>query len=155
MTRRSDAQGIADVAQGEVEHGVFPLCVGCPNTRPRTRTAPCATDALTHALPRNEWTYPIYQSWPEARAMIARSIAGRGSARRRRGDARVGVTATDEPGALGDLLRRHRLAAGLTQEALAEQAGLSARGIADLERGTRRFPYAHTMQRLVETLELT
>ena len=29
----------------------------------------------------------------------------------------------------GDVLRRYRLAAGLTQEALAERAGLSPRGI--------------------------
>jgi transcriptional regulator with XRE-family HTH domain len=87
--------------------------------------------------------------------MTARSIAERDRRVTTRGEARVRVTATDEPGALGELLRRHRLAAGLTQEALAEQAGLSARGIADLERGTRRFPYAHTMQRLVGTLELT
>ena len=63
--------------------------------------------------------------------------------------------ATDEPGSLGELLRDYRVAAGLTQEALAEHAGLSARGIADLERGTRRFPYAHTVQRLAESLKLT
>src|SRR2546423_9546950 len=54
----------------------------------------------------------------------------------------------------GDLLRSHRLAAGLTQEALAEQAGLSARGIADLERGVRRLPYPQTVQRLVQALGL-
>jgi transcriptional regulator with XRE-family HTH domain len=35
----------------------------------------------------------------------------------------------------GDLLRRYRLAAGLTQEELAEQAHLSPRAISDLERG--------------------
>ena len=64
------------------------------------------------------------------------------------------ATATDEPGAFGELLRRHRVAAGLTQEALAEQAGLSARGIADLERGARRFPYPQTVHRLVEALGL-
>lgn len=34
--------------------------------------------------------------------------------------------------AFGALLRRHRLAAGLTQE---ECAGISARGVQDLERG--------------------
>ena len=33
----------------------------------------------------------------------------------------------------GDLLRRQRLAAGLTQEKLAELAGLSVRGLSDLE----------------------
>jgi transcriptional regulator with XRE-family HTH domain len=35
----------------------------------------------------------------------------------------------------GELLRDHRRAAGLTQEELAERAGLSARSISELERG--------------------
>jgi transcriptional regulator with XRE-family HTH domain len=34
------------------------------------------------------------------------------------------------------LLRRHRLAAGLTQEQRAERAGLSVYGVQKLERGT-------------------
>ena len=34
----------------------------------------------------------------------------------------------------GELLRRYRVAAGLTQEALAERAGISTRGVSDLER---------------------
>jgi DNA-binding XRE family transcriptional regulator len=66
----------------------------------------------------------------------------------------VRATATGEPGSFGDLLRRHRLAVGLTQEELAEQAGLSARGIADLERGARTRPYPATLQRLVQALGL-
>jgi DNA-binding XRE family transcriptional regulator len=45
------------------------------------------------------------------------------------------------PSTFGALLRQHRLSAGLTQEELADLAGLSARTIADLERGARRFPY--------------
>ena len=40
----------------------------------------------------------------------------------------------------GTVLRRQRRAAGLTQEELAARAGLSARGIADLERGARHTP---------------
>ena len=40
----------------------------------------------------------------------------------------------------GDVLRRYRVAAGLTQEALAERAALSARGISDLERAARTAP---------------
>ena len=36
------------------------------------------------------------------------------------------------------LLLRYRMAAGLSQEDLAERAGLSRRGISDLERGARR-----------------
>jgi transcriptional regulator with XRE-family HTH domain len=49
------------------------------------------------------------------------------------------------PLAFGAQLRSLRMAAGLTQEELAEPAGLSARGIADLERGTRKSPYAETV----------
>jgi transcriptional regulator with XRE-family HTH domain len=52
------------------------------------------------------------------------------------------------------LLRRHRVAAGLTQEALAERAGLSLRGVSDLERGARRAPYHDTAVRLAEALGL-
>src|SRR2546427_1901000 len=62
--------------------------------------------------------------------------------------------ATHDQPLFGELLRRYRLAAGLTQEALARQAGLSARGIADLERGARRSPYPDTIQRLADALLL-
>jgi transcriptional regulator with XRE-family HTH domain len=54
----------------------------------------------------------------------------------------------------GALLRRHRLAAGLSQEELAERAGLSRRGVSDLERGERRTPHLSTVRRLTEALEL-
>jgi tetratricopeptide (TPR) repeat protein/transcriptional regulator with XRE-family HTH domain len=55
----------------------------------------------------------------------------------------------------GDLLRRYRLAAGLTQEELADQAGLSVRGLSDLERGARRAPRRETVQLLAEALRLS
>ncbi len=55
----------------------------------------------------------------------------------------------------GGVLRRYRIAAGLTQEALAERAGLSRRGIADLERGARQSPQRETVRLLVEALGLT
>lgn len=55
----------------------------------------------------------------------------------------------------GDLLRRHRLAASLTQEALAERAGLSTRGISDLERGARELPRKETLRQLLQALDLT
>jgi tetratricopeptide (TPR) repeat protein/transcriptional regulator with XRE-family HTH domain len=54
----------------------------------------------------------------------------------------------------GGLLRRYRLAAGLTQEELAAQAGLSVRGLSDLERGARRAPRRETVQLLAEALQL-
>jgi transcriptional regulator with XRE-family HTH domain len=54
----------------------------------------------------------------------------------------------------GALLRRLRLASGLTQEALAERAGLSARGIQDLERGVRESPRAETVRMLADALQV-
>ncbi|HET8631361.1 MAG TPA: helix-turn-helix domain-containing protein, partial [Thermomicrobiales bacterium] len=55
----------------------------------------------------------------------------------------------------GELLRGYRMAAGLSQEQLAERAGLSARAISDLERGVRRVPYPHTVAQLAAALGLT
>jgi non-specific serine/threonine protein kinase len=57
--------------------------------------------------------------------------------------------------AFGVELRRYRERAGLTQEALAERAGLAASAIAALERGRRQHPYPHTVQRLADALDLT
>jgi predicted ATPase/transcriptional regulator with XRE-family HTH domain len=54
----------------------------------------------------------------------------------------------------GEVLHRYRVAAGLTQEALAERAGLSARGISDLERGVRAGPRRDTLRLLIEGLQL-
>jgi transcriptional regulator with XRE-family HTH domain len=69
---------------------------------------------------------------------------------------RAGRESQREGGALrfGELLRRHRLAARLTQEELAERAAVSARGISALEQGERRHPYAHTVRQLAEALGL-
>jgi predicted ATPase/transcriptional regulator with XRE-family HTH domain len=53
------------------------------------------------------------------------------------------------------LLRQHRVTRGLSQEALAERAGLSARAISDLERGLRRAPYRETLRVLGDALGLT
>jgi predicted ATPase/DNA-binding XRE family transcriptional regulator len=47
-----------------------------------------------------------------------------------------------------------RTAASLTQEELAERAGLTVRGISDLERGARNRPYPHTVRSLADALEL-
>lgn len=55
----------------------------------------------------------------------------------------------------GGLLRRHRREAGLSQEALAELAGLSVDAIAALERGRRRAPRAHTLRLLADALRLS
>lgn len=62
---------------------------------------------------------------------------------------------TNETGAaFSELLRRCRLAAGLTQEALADRAGVSARNIRALERGGTT-PQRETTRRLANALELS
>lgn len=63
--------------------------------------------------------------------------------------------AASESQAFGALLRRFRTDAGLTQEELAERAGLSVRGISDLERGVNKAPYLATVARLIEALALS
>jgi LuxR family transcriptional regulator, maltose regulon positive regulatory protein len=63
--------------------------------------------------------------------------------------------ARGELSSFGDLLRRYRVAAGLSQEALAEQARMSARAISDLERGVHRLPYKDTVAQLATALGLT
>jgi len=54
----------------------------------------------------------------------------------------------------GGLLKHYRVVAGLTQEELAERAGLSARGISDLERGVNRAPRPVTVTLLARAMRL-
>lgn len=56
--------------------------------------------------------------------------------------------------ALGLLLQRERRAAGLTQEELAERAGISARTVSDIERGLRGSVYRDTAARIAAALGL-
>src|ERR1700735_4393577 len=56
-------------------------------------------------------------------------------------------------GGFGSLLRGSRLAAGLTQEELAERAALSVRAVSDLERGVSR-PRPGTVFLLADALGL-
>ena len=55
----------------------------------------------------------------------------------------------------GDLLRRYRDSAKLTQEDLAARTGLTPQAIGLLERGKRRHPHRYTVGKLAEGLELT
>jgi predicted ATPase/DNA-binding XRE family transcriptional regulator len=55
----------------------------------------------------------------------------------------------------GALLRSYRLTAGLSQETLAERAGMSAHGISALERGYRRTPQRGTLALLAGALALS
>jgi predicted ATPase/DNA-binding XRE family transcriptional regulator len=54
----------------------------------------------------------------------------------------------------GERLRRHREAAALTQEELAERAGLTAQAVGALETGKRRRPYPATVRALADALAL-
>lgn len=56
---------------------------------------------------------------------------------------------------LGTVLKRYRAAAGLSQERLAERAGVSTRAISDLERGLHRAPHPDTLDRLAGALALS
>lgn len=56
---------------------------------------------------------------------------------------------------LSVILKRYRVAAGLSQAALAERAELSARAISDLERGLHRAPHPSTVDLLAKALALT
>ena len=60
-----------------------------------------------------------------------------------------------DPSRVGELLRQHRIAAALSQEALAERAGVSVRAISDLERGIHRVPRLETLRLLAEALRLS
>src|SRR3954452_24439982 len=60
----------------------------------------------------------------------------------------------ESTGSFGELLRRLRSAAGLSQEALAERAGLSRNGISNLERGVNPAPRLETVRLLAEALTL-
>jgi predicted ATPase/transcriptional regulator with XRE-family HTH domain len=71
------------------------------------------------------------------------------------GERDKGVLMNSERTQFGTLLKRYRTAAGLTQEALAARAQVSARTIADLERGISRTPRHDTLALLLEALSLT
>jgi tetratricopeptide (TPR) repeat protein len=62
--------------------------------------------------------------------------------------------ATAQPLSFGALLRHHRVAAGLTQEALAAASGVAIRTISDLERGLADRPRASTLTQLADALQL-
>src|SRR5215831_12030634 len=64
-----------------------------------------------------------------------------------------GADGASTPG-FGALLRRYRLEAGLSQEELAERAGMSSKAIGALERGDRQRPYPATVRRLADALGL-
>src|SRR5215210_4011429 len=64
------------------------------------------------------------------------------------------VVVDDAPRSFGELLRDHRRAAGLTQEELAERAGISPRSISEMERGGAHVPRRDTVSLLARALGL-
>jgi tetratricopeptide (TPR) repeat protein/transcriptional regulator with XRE-family HTH domain len=58
-------------------------------------------------------------------------------------------------GSFGELLRRYRLASGLSQEELAQRAGLSVRALANMERGRTRRPYKRSVRLLAKAMTLS
>jgi predicted ATPase/transcriptional regulator with XRE-family HTH domain len=65
---------------------------------------------------------------------------------------RTSADSAAEP--FGSALRRLRLAAGLSQEQLAERARISIEAVSALERGVRKVPQRQTLELLLEALEL-
>ena len=61
---------------------------------------------------------------------------------------------TRDPAHVGELLRRLRTAAALSQEELAERAGISVRGLSDVERGVVHAPRLETVRLLADALRL-
>lgn len=62
---------------------------------------------------------------------------------------------SEEPGAsFGDLLRRFRAGAGISQDALSARSGISVDAISMLERGARSSPRNSTVGRLADALRL-
>jgi tetratricopeptide (TPR) repeat protein/transcriptional regulator with XRE-family HTH domain len=66
----------------------------------------------------------------------------------------VGAEQSPASDSFGTLLRRYRLALGLSQEELADRSGLSVRAIANMERGRTTRPRRHSVRSLAEALGL-
>jgi predicted ATPase/transcriptional regulator with XRE-family HTH domain len=62
------------------------------------------------------------------------------------------IMGTDSPGPFAEMLRRRRLASGLSQRELARRSGLSERAVRDLERGATARPRHHSMRALADAL---
>ena len=67
----------------------------------------------------------------------------------------AGTTVEEGGDGFGARLRRAREAAGLSQEELAERAGLSPNAVGGLERGEHRHPYPATLRALASALGLS
>jgi DNA-binding XRE family transcriptional regulator len=94
------------------------------------------------ATSRLRWYFP-----PPARGPAA--YAGRGLRRPDEGEA-----VAEPPVRFAGMLRQLRAGAALTQEELAEAAGLNPRTVSDLERGLATTPHKDTVRLLADALQL-
>ena len=62
---------------------------------------------------------------------------------------------TTKSAPFSSVLRRYRLAAGLSQERLAELARISVEAVGALERGIRKTPQRQTLALLIDALALS
>jgi tetratricopeptide (TPR) repeat protein/DNA-binding XRE family transcriptional regulator len=62
--------------------------------------------------------------------------------------------ADEQDASFGTIVQQHRVAARLTQEELAELAGLSVRALRDMERGHTQRPYRQSVRRVADALTL-
>src|SRR5215469_5047495 len=128
----------------------WPLFSATPPAKVSRRGGP---RDLTAASVERSWLPPGAERWTHVAGHDCRMVTFAVGVATLAG--RASTMATDQaPGQLGVLLQRHRVAAGLSQEELAERAGLSRRGISDLERGARRAPHPATLRRITEALNL-
>src|SRR5579863_10118457 len=68
---------------------------------------------------------------------------------------RAALRAVAKPDDFAALLKSLRVAAGLSQQSLAERALISVQAVSALERGYRKAPYRATLERIAEALELS
>jgi DNA-binding SARP family transcriptional activator/DNA-binding XRE family transcriptional regulator len=61
---------------------------------------------------------------------------------------------TNDPRSFGEMLRTSRVSTGLTQQELGERAGVSVRGVRDIEHGRVRRPRDESVRRLAKVLGL-
>ena len=106
--------------------------------RPTRHTAP---PRFCHGNPR---------LWPDCATLRGTAWARRTHA----ADRRQAVKPIPVERSFASVLRHYRVIAGLSQEALAERAGISVRGVSDLERGRSRAPRLDTLRRLSDAMEL-
>jgi transcriptional regulator with XRE-family HTH domain len=145
---QADVQQAGLFGQHPVDEGLSD-CVRIPSAPIAMSSRPLQSTHDFRCRSKN-WSWSTIEAWL-ARAPLRRADWPGGSHRR----IRANVSTSDEPTPFGALLRHHRVAAGLTQADLADRAGLSARGVSDLERGARRAPHPHTVRQLATALRLS